>query len=132
MNQNKNRLLAKLRPQSRSEKSLETLKAEGGKKFDGGKPRLDLIPGEALTELGKVLAYGADKYAPGNWANGINHSRLIAACYRHLSAYNSGEDIDPESGLSHVSHAMCNLAFLVWHIEHRKDLDDRWVKGIIK
>lgn len=99
-----------------------------GIKHDQEKPRLDLIPSEALIELGKVLEYGARKYSPGNWSKGIEHSRLIAATYRHLAAYNSGEDTDSESGLSHVSHALCNLSFLAWHIIHRPDLDNRWVK----
>ena len=102
----------------------------GGKKYDAGKSRLDLIPHEALEELGKVLAFGANKYTAGNWANGINYSRLIAAAFRHLSAFNGGEDLDPESGLCHIDHAMCNLVFLSWMRKHRADLDDRWIKGV--
>jgi len=101
-----------------------------GIKHDQSKPRMDLIPGEALDELGKVLAYGAEKYTPGNWAEGINYSRLIAAAYRHITAFNRGEDLDPESGLSHVSHAMCNLAFLCWHVRNLPGFDDRWVKQV--
>lgn len=103
---------------------------EVGVKYDQGKPRLDLIPSEALIELGKVLEYGARKYAVANWAKGIPYSRLIAAAMRHLAAYNAGQDIDPESGLSHISHAMCNLSFLIFNISNRNDLDDRWVKSV--
>lgn len=101
-----------------------------GVKFDGGKPRLDLIPSEALIGLGKVLDYGSKKYSSGNWANGINFSRLIAASLRHISAFNGGEDIDPESGLSHIDHAACNLVFLCWMRLNRPDLDDRWIKSV--
>jgi len=107
-----------------------TYKEAVGVKYDAGKSRLDLIPHEALEELGKVLAFGANKYTAGNWANGINYSRLIAAAFRHLSAFNGGEDLDPESGLCHIDHAMCNLAFLSWMRRHRADLDDRWIKGV--
>lgn len=102
-----------------------------GKKYDSGKPQVDLIPSEALLELGKVLSFGAQKYDAGNWAKGIEFRRLIAATQRHLLYFNAGEDLDPESGLSHVSHAMCNLAFLIWHIYHRPDLDNRWIKEVL-
>lgn len=99
-----------------------------GVKHDGGKPRLDLIPREAMEGLGRVLAFGAIKYSAGNWSKGIEYSRLIAATFRHLIAFASGEDLDPESRLSHIHHAQCNLAFLAYMIEHRKDLDNRWSK----
>jgi hypothetical protein len=33
---------------------------------------------------------------------------------RHLVAYQSGEEIDPESGKSHLAHAQCCLIFLAW------------------
>lgn len=101
-----------------------------GVKYDQDKPRLDLIPNEALVELGKVLEYGCKKYSAGNWAKGIHYSRLIAATLRHVSAYNGGEDTDKESGLSHISHALCNLAFLCHHIANKPDLDDRWIKSV--
>lgn len=101
-----------------------------GVKYDTGKPRLDLIPNEALVELGKVLEYGCKKYSAGNWAKGIHYSRLIAATLRHISSYNGGEDTDSESGLSHISHALCNLAFLSYNIANRSDLDDRWIKSV--
>lgn len=99
-----------------------------GVKFDANKPSLDLIPLEALIGLGNVLTFGAKKYKRANWASGIEYSRLISAALRHLMAFNAGEDIDPESGLSHVDHALCNLAFLSWMRIHRADMDDRWIK----
>ncbi len=95
-----------------------------GKKFDQKKPRMDLIPSVALYELAKVLTFGADKYGDNNWKDGIEFSRLYAAALRHLLAYKSGETIDPESKISHLSHALCNISFLVWHSANRPDLDD--------
>lgn len=103
-----------------------------GKKFDGGKAPLDLIPYEALEGIAKVLDFGCKKYDRANWANGIQFSRLISAAQRHLGAYNSGQDIDPESLINHVHHAACNLAFLAWMLQHRPDMDDRWFKLVKK
>lgn len=85
---------------------------------------MDLIPTVALYELGKVLTFGAAKYDPHNWTKGIQHSRLFAATLRHLYSYKSGEKTDPESGLSHLSHALCNIVFLLWMSVNRPDLDD--------
>ena len=94
-------------------------------KFDGEKTRMDLLDPCAIEQLAQVLTFGASKYAAHNWRKGISKSRLLAAALRHLFAYLSGEDKDPESGLSHVAHAMCCCMFLLG-LEHRADLDDRW------
>jgi Domain of unknown function (DUF5664) len=100
----------------------------GGTKHDASKEPLDLIPYEALQEIAKVLDFGAKKYARANWAKGINYSRLISAILRHVNQFNAGEDVDPESGISHMAHAGCGIVFLLWTIKHRPDLDDRWSK----
>lgn len=97
-----------------------------GAKHDGGKPRMDLLPYEAESQIAAVLAFGAAKYDDHNWKNGINYSRLIAAAKRHIGQYNSGIDVDEESGLSHIAHAAANLMFLLWMDQHRKDKDDRF------
>jgi hypothetical protein len=85
------------------------------KKFNMGKNRLDLLPFDALEEIGKVLTYGAKKYAPDAWRKVPNaKTRYEAALLRHLSAYKRGEQFDEESGLSHISHAACNALFLIY------------------
>lgn len=101
-------------------------KPSGGMKFDGDKPRMDLIDRAAMEELGYVLGFGAKKYAAHNWRKGINYSRLVGAALRHIHAFNDGEDKDPESGYSHIGHAMCCLMFLMGTIKHNPDMDDRW------
>ena len=97
-----------------------------GIKHDQAKPPMDLIDYKATEGVAQVLAFGAKKYAANNWRNGIKYSRLIAAAYRHLGALNSGEDIDPESGLPHVDHLGCTIMFLSNMMKTRPDLDDRW------
>lgn len=96
-----------------------------GTKFDKAKPRMDLLDMDALEGLAAVLSFGAEKYEPYNWRLGIVNSRLIASMLRHLSAIQRGEDIDPESGLSHIDHLGCNWMFLSYNYKRRPDLDDR-------
>lgn len=83
-------------------------------KYDKGKLRYDLIPPEVLMELAKVLTYGANKYKPNNWKNSEGTERLVSALFRHIEAWRLGEDIDPGSGLDHLSHALTNLTFLIY------------------
>ena len=102
-----------------------------GKKYDQEKPRMDLLSSLWLEAVSKVLTFGAKKYAAHDWRDGIERSRLIAAAFRHLSAYNRGEDFDKETGLSHLAHASCFLMFMTELHETRPDLDDRY-KGDIE
>lgn len=96
-------------------------------KFDQEKVRLDLLPFEAIEEVGKVMTFGAKKYTAHNWRGGIAYSRYIGATFRHLFAFAKGEDLDPESGLSHLAHAACCILFLLtFFLEKRHDLDDRY------
>ena len=83
-----------------------------GVKFDQDKARMDLLDPYALEQLALVLTFGAKKYAPNNWRRGLKVSRIIAASVRHLFAIMKGEDIDPETGLLHSAHCMCNMMFL--------------------
>lgn len=96
-----------------------------GQKYDEGKPRMDLLDPYALEQLAMVLGFGAKKYAAHNWRKGISTSRLIAAALRHLFAYLGGQDKDPETGLSHVAHAMCCCMFLLG-LNNQPKWDDRW------
>jgi hypothetical protein len=81
-------------------------------KFDSDKPPMGLLPGKALAEVAKVLAHGAEKYAPENWRK-VEGSRYLDAALRHLFAYRDGEENDPESGLSHKAHAACCILFML-------------------
>lgn len=81
-------------------------------KADDGKLPFDLIAWDAMQGLAAVLQFGAKKYAPRNWENGLNYSRVFAAAQRHMAAWFNGENRDSETGLSHIDHAMCCLMFL--------------------
>jgi hypothetical protein len=100
--------------------------SEGAKKFDTEKTQHELLSDLAIEELAKVLTFGAKKYAADNWRKGMAWRRLIGAARRHLAAFSRGEDVDPESGLSHVAHAMCCLMFLEEYRQAANGTDDRW------
>lgn len=97
-----------------------------GTKHDSDKVRLELLSPIALTEVGKVMTFGAKKYDAHNWRKGISSSRLLGAMLRHVLAYLGGQDKDPETGLSHIAHAMCCGMFLLELAVTRPDLDDRY------
>lgn len=84
-----------------------------GRKFDAGKNRLDLIPGEVLDALGKVLTHGASKYGAQNWKK-VERDRYEAALLRHYVAQKQGQKIDTDSGFPHTSMMLANAAFLAW------------------
>jgi hypothetical protein len=106
-----------------------------GKKFDGGKLRMDLIPVEAIEGIARVLTFGAEKYGDRNWEQGIKFGRLYAALLRHLFAWFKGEDTDPESKLNHIDHVLACATFLrTYQARAMVEFDDRpevrrWIEG---
>ncbi len=83
-----------------------------GVKHDDGKLDYSLIDDEAEAEMVAVLTFGATKYARGNWRS-VELDRYVAALRRHLAAWRSGEEIDPETGLHHLAHLACCAHFLL-------------------
>ena len=93
-----------------------TPKEEAGRKFDGGKLEYGLLPPLALEETVKVLTFGAQKYERDNWQKVPDSKRrYFDALQRHVWAWKRGEQLDPESGIHHLAHAMCCLMFLYEH-----------------
>ena len=86
-----------------------------GIKFDAEKDQWMLLPFDVLREVVRVLMLGAKKYSPDNWKYVKPKERYFDACIRHLTAWQSDEKLDKESGLSHIAHAICCLIFLLWH-----------------
>lgn len=99
-----------------------------GLKFDQGKAPMSLLDRPFLEGVARVLAFGAKKYDREQWRGGFNWTRLTDAALRHLLQFIDGEDLDSESGESHIFHAGCCLMFLARMIQDRPDLDDRWTR----
>lgn len=105
--------------------SLEMRDELGGRKYDKGKIRMELIPPELLEEVGKILTFGANKYSDRNWEAGLEWGRVYGALLRHLTSWWSGEDKDKETNESHLSHAACCLSFLIAYEQRGVGRDDR-------
>lgn len=100
--------------------------SETGLKYDEKKIRYDLLPPEALHEISRVLSFGAEKYSARNWEHGITYGRVFAALMRHLWAWWKGENLDPETGITHLAHAGCCLMFLLTYEARKMEKwDDR-------
>lgn len=106
---------------------METNNLQEGAKYDEGKVRLDLLPRELLIGTAKVLMFGAEKYDEYNWAKGMKWSRVYGAAQRHLTAWWAGENVDEETGYSHLWHASCCIAFLIAYEIRGVGEDDRYV-----
>lgn len=72
-----------------------------------------------------MFEYGQQKYARHNWLKGMDWSIPFGSLLRHLAAWQRGEENDPESGLPHLGHAMCNLVMLSTYARTYPQGDDR-------
>lgn len=99
--------------------------SKGGVKLDAGKCMVELVPTDVVLGWADVLTFGAMKYAARNWEKGMAWSRPFGAALRHLFKWWSGERLDPDSGLPHLDHAICNLGFLSAYEKRGVGEDDR-------
>ena len=82
-------------------------------KADKGKLPISLVPMTIIKDIAAIRKYGEEKYhAPNNWVL-VDKQRYVDAMWRHLIAYQEGEEYDKESGLPHLWHAACNMAFIL-------------------
>ena len=83
-------------------------------KADSGKPHPSYVPVEIIEAVMRVREYGNAKYHdPDNWRT-VEPERYHEALLRHvLRAWTDPYAVDPESGLMHLEHIACNIAFLL-------------------
>lgn len=86
---------------------------------------------ETATILGSLgLLDGALKYGRSNYrAVGVKASIYYDAARRHMNAWFEGEDMDPDSKLPHLAHALASLAIIVDAEAAGKLNDDRMIAG---
>lgn len=90
------------------------------------KAPLGLIPPHSMEQTAWVHQLGSRKYGPFNWRDtGVCASTYINAIMRHLNAWRDGEDLDPESGISHLAHIACSCNIMMDADYCEKLQDDR-------
>lgn len=99
-------------------------KAKKNDKVDGKTP-LEFLRMDGVAEMCEVFGFGAKKYGRDNYLLGHEQTRLLAAAMRHILLYQAGEDLDPESGSTHIGHAQCCLAMLQSQKAVGTSIDDR-------
>ncbi|MEY9506933.1 hypothetical protein ABIE87_006491 [Bradyrhizobium diazoefficiens] len=101
------------------------------------KASLSCISAPVLFEVGVGMQEGACKYGRHNYrVIGVRGSVYYDATLRHMMAWWEGEDIDPDSGLSHITKAITSLVVLRDAMLQGKFNDDRppksadWLPGL--
>lgn len=102
---------------------------ETPKKSDAQKPDMSLLHRYPLEQTALAFMDGAAKYGRNNFREngGLEWNRLLAAALRHLTAFNSGENVASDSGLSHLSHAAANIFMLLEYEGTNNGIDNRFV-----
>ena len=87
---------------------------------------LEYLVYSVLEDDAKCHKHGADKYGERNWQESqILCSTYEGAILRHAVAYFKGEDLDPDSGLSHLTHLRACCAVMLDAIANGTFVDDR-------
>lgn len=77
------------------------------------KTPMSTVPTGVMMEVGVAMLEGALKYGRHNYRSiGVRSSVYYDAAIRHLASWWEGEDIDPDSGLSHIAKAIASLVVL--------------------
>jgi hypothetical protein len=95
-------------------------------RYNQGKLQWSLVDFKSLEGLVRVLEMGAKKYDKHNWKKGMPVTQVSESLMRHLFAFLNGENTDPESGLSHISHVICNAMFIEYIMREKPEYDDRY------
>ena len=83
-------------------------------KADAGKLRISLVPTGIIRAIARVREYGVSKYGARESWREVERERYTDALLRHTLAWmDDPNGKDRESGLPHLWHMACNVAFLI-------------------
>ena len=82
-------------------------------------PKLNwhLLPLDLLEDVVRVLEHGRDKYGAWDWMSPPYFSRheVLDSALRHYVAIQCNEERNPDSGLPHAAHLICNALFVLYY-----------------
>lgn len=101
---------------------------------------ISTVSGPVLLEVGLAMMEGARKYGRHNYRRaGVRASVYYDATVRHLIDWWEGADIDPDSGLSHITKAIASLTVLRdsmirgnWEDDRPPKVEDGWLQELNK
>jgi hypothetical protein len=99
-------------------------------RHNSGKVQTREVDPAFILGIGEVLTKSREKYDAFNWQKPTKLSTPYESLFRHLMAFQMGEDVDKESGKHHLLHCATNLMFMYYHITRNPEFsDDRGFKG---
>jgi len=116
------------------------------RRYNSGKLRYQLITPIGLSKLAEIYTKGCEKYTvynedgsvkdsgANNWKSGLPFTQIMDSAKRHIQAWESGEDIDPDLQSQHLANAVWNLFTIIHLTETKPEFDDRdlWFKKPFK
>lgn len=98
--------------------------------YGEAKVDLSLIPPAASIYMALAMMEGARKYGPYNWRlKKVKMMIYLAAAKRHIDKVIDGQDLDEESFLPELGHAMASLGIICDAVETGNIIDNRPPKG---
>ena len=92
-----------------------------GLKYDDGKLRWDLLPLKEIEDIVRVYTEGAKKYEANSWQNlPDGYNRYKAAMFRHLLAFETGHEVDEETGCLHLAQVAWNAIAMLYYSIKKK------------
>lgn len=112
-------------------------------RYNSGKPLMSLLPSSLidavseynyvempqllLIDTAHVLTFGAKKYTANNWRKSGSWIAVLDSMWRHMYKVLDGKEVrDPESGIPHAAHVLCNIGFLLEFAAEEDGVDDRY------
>lgn len=107
-----------------------------GHKFDANIPAsvtedgkqkapLTWLPAKVIESVAGVVGWATQKYEAHSWkTKPTTQAKRVASASRHINKWLQGIDLDDESGLHHLDHAICQLMFAKEYVHMGVD-DDR-------
>ena len=98
-------------------------------RFNEGKLQWSMMDSDSMAPMIQVLMYGAKKYDRDNWKKACpKRLDLMDSLMRHAMKIIAGESVDPESGLPHIGHLMCNAMFYSYWEQKTNGLFENFVE----
>jgi len=84
------------------------------------------VPITVIWELGVAMLEGARKYGRHNYrVGGVRGSVYVDAAKGHIDQWVEGEDLDPDSGICHITKAIASLVVMRDSMIRGNFIDDR-------